>query len=260
MSKTKTLDRLSGYSFFLGTLAAKMQYLPKTVLSPILNLAALGLYLSGYTLWFIASRFYPEHFPKYTEWYGFAPTKEQSSYAAAVGISAVLISIAALALPVLIVPATWLFFASNLFWVISEYHKLNNPAPDEDFSQSYQESYLSYAITMSTMNLVGALTATLILIFPPLALPLLVASSLISVGLTITAIGYWLEFNYGEHEKTPVIETSHDKISQNLRPSLQVTDKPSLEPYHGKGLFQKTPSEEEGIELVAIPQDKCATF
>ena len=205
--------------------------------TPFLNLTSLLLYLAGYTLWYVSSHLYPDHQPEYTEWYGFAQFKEQNTYAASLGILAALVSMAAIALPVLALPAAWLFFSGNAIWTIGEYHKLKNPLKDEHYSETYQRSYLSYALAMTTIGLIGALAATLIFIFPTISIPALALSGVLSLGLGLVALDFFLDFKFGDHKKTPGIKTSYDKMTNELGASLQLEDTPSPAPHQGKELF-----------------------
>ncbi len=257
-NKRKILDKVSSYSFLLGLVASKIQYLPITLATPFLNLISLCLYLSGYSLWFVASHFYPDHYPKFTEWYGFAQFKEQNSYAAFLGIAAALVSIAAIALPILAIPAVWMFFASNVLWTVGEYHKLKNPPPDENYSESYQKSYLSYALAMTAMGLVGALAATAIFFFPLLTIPALAISGLMSIALGVVAVEYWLDYTFGDHKKTPVSAASYNKMTNGLGPSIELEEIASPAPYHNQKLLEKTkPSHEHEIESTEIDSPTC---
>lgn len=199
----RAIDKLSGYTFFLGLITSKVQYFPPTVITPFANILTLALYLLGYSLWFISSHFYPEQKRSYREWYGFAKFKEQHIYAAAIGISAAVISVTALALPALLIPAGWLFFISNTIWTISEYHKFKNPPrADPKYSRSHQTAYFSYAVTLTTMSFAAALAATLIFAFPPIGLTVLTVSAVVATGLTLLAAQYWLSSLFGNHKKS----------------------------------------------------------
>lgn len=257
----KTLDKISSLSFFFSLIASKIQYIPiVTIATPILNLLALSLTFLGYSLWFVASHFYPDHYPKYTEWYGFAPFKEQNTYAAFLGIGAALLSIIAITLPALAIPAAWLFFSSNIIWAIGEYHKLKNPPADESYSKSYQKSYLSYAIAMTSVGLTSAIAATIIFLFPIHTIPVLAVSSLMSIALSIVAAEHWFDYSFGTHKKTPVSEVSHDKMAHGLGPAIENSESPSPAPYHSPRLLEKakpSPSMEIEIELRERESPTC---
>jgi NhaP-type Na+/H+ or K+/H+ antiporter len=253
VSKTKILDKLSSYAFALGLVASKIQYIPINIATPFLNLTSLTLYLLGYFLWFLSSHFYPDHHPEYTEWYGFAQFKEQNIYAASLGILAALLSIAAIALPVLVIPAAWMFVCCNSIWTISEFHKLKNPLKAENYSESYQESYFSYALTMTMMGIIGALSTTLILLFPPITITILALSGIISVGLGIVAVEYWLDFTFGDHKKTQSMETSYNKMTNKFGTSLQFEETPSQAPHQGKDLFESSKDEKALETCFALP-------
>lgn len=252
VSKIKALDKITSYSFLSGLVASKIQYLPATILTPFLNIISISLYLLGYSLWFITSHFYPDHTPKHEEWYGFAAFKQQNTYAASLGIIAIITSIVALTLPVFALAAAWLFFASNAIWSIGEYHKLKSPPEDNDYSHTHQQSYFSYALSMTGVSLVGGLATTLMFCCPLFYFPILVVSSLISVALVTTAIGFWFDFTFNEHKKTPATKNSYLAMANCLGSSLKLEESPSPEPYQGKDLLQTTRISKKEIEMTAI--------
>lgn len=247
----KIIDKLSSISFFLSLVTSKIQYIPVVnIATPFLNLLTLCFVLTGYSLWYAASHFYPDHNPKFSEWYGFTTFKHQNTLAASVGVIAAILSIIALTLPSLAVPATWLFFSSNIIWAVGQYHKLQNPPANETYSRSYQKSYLSYAIAMTSSGLVSALAATAILFFPIYTIPVIAVSSLINLALSFIAAEYWLNYTFEKHPKTPV--PSYDKMTNRLGPTVKYEDPPSHEPYHSAKLLARvpsTPSETPEIEL-----------
>lgn len=69
----------------------------------------------GYATWFLVSHFYPNQMPKKNEWFGFAQIKEQYLFASTLGFIATCFSIAALFVPVLFIPTSWLFLEEILF-------------------------------------------------------------------------------------------------------------------------------------------------
>jgi hypothetical protein len=107
---------------------------------------------------------------------------------------------------------------------------------------------------MSSVSIVGALATTLMFLFPPLYLPVLVVSGLVSVALVATAIGYWFDYTFNEHKKTPVTKPSYEAISSGLGPSLKLEEtlEKDPEPYHGKGLLTPAPIYQEEIELTTL--------
>lgn len=246
---TKILDKISSISFFLSMLASKLQFIPTNVVAPIFTLLSVSLNFLGYGLWFVSSHFYPEHKPKYSEWYGFAAFKEQNKYAAFVGMGGVLLSLAAIALPVLAIPAAWMFFISNAFWAMGEYHKYKSPLQNEQYSKSYLKSCFSFAAAMTLMGLIAALTTTLIFVAPALVVPIFVVSAILSAGIGLVALRSWLDFTFGDHKKLPPKEMSYNKMANELGSSLQLEENPTHQPYHGPGLFASNQDSEKEIEL-----------
>lgn len=215
----------------------------------------------GYGVWFISSHFHPEHTYNEEEWYGFAQFKEQHLFAAILGLIATVLSIAGFFAPVLLLPAAWLFVASNLMWATSEYHKLNNPHPkDENYSHSYQEAYSSYATTLAAISVATALSATLIFLFPPLTIPILVVSAITIAGLSILVAEIWLNYTCDNHPPTPVPSTSHDQMVKSLGPKNELEEINSPRPYHGKGpLHAHEEPKTYQLELDDVPLSKQQT-
>lgn len=241
MSTTSKLGKVSSFFFFSGFVFGKIQNLPIPVVSAAFNIISLLFYMMGYGVWFIASHFYPNHTQKEEEWYGFAQFKEQYLFAATLGLIATALSIAGFFVPVLLIPAAWMFVASNFMWTSGEYHKLNNPPPyDEKYSHTYQKAYVSYAVTMTAMSFVAALSATIIFLFPPAAIPVLILSGIIAVGLSAFAIENWLDYTFGDHKPTPVIQTSHNQMNHSLGPRVSNEEICSPAPYHGDDLLKSS--------------------
>lgn len=253
MSNATRLTKASSVFFFFGFTASKIRYVPIVIASALLSLISLGLYLIGYLLWFIGSHIQTDHSKHDHKWYGFAQFKEQYRLAALLGLVATAFSAIALFAPVLIIPAVWLFLGSNIFWAIGEYHKLNHPPQnDPDYSQGHQLAYLSYAITMSVITLLAATSTTLILLFPPLIAPIMIVSTVLSIGLGTLVVEYWLSFTFGNHPPTPVIQ-SDDQMAKSLVSEIGPDAPHSSPPFHGADLFAK--QELNTVELKRIPNE-----
>lgn len=207
----------------------------------------------GYGVWFIGSHFHPEHTYNEEEWYGFAQFKEQHLFAATLGLIATVLSIAGIFVPVLLIPAAWMFLGSSCMWATSEYHKLNNPHPqEEDYSHTYQKAYFKYALTLAGMSLVTAVCTTLIFLFPPLTIPILIGSGIVIAGLSVVAAEMWLNYTFGNHKPTPVPSTSHQQMIERLGPKQELEETNSPAPYHGESLLHTDqPTSDTQLELDA---------
>lgn len=258
----QTLNKLSSLSFFLSFLAAKIQYIPVVNMgAAFLNLFSFSFNLLAYSLWYVASYFYPEQYPRNKDWYSFASFKEQQSYAALLGIAAAILSIAALSNPILAIPAAWIFFTSSLYWVVSEYHKFNNPPPDKEYSESKQTSNLSYAVIVTTLSFVNAATSTLVLYFPLLVIPILAISGLINIGLSLVALEYFLDVNFSEHKKIPISDTSYHSMSNGLGSTMKPEHKNSIDlmPHQGPNqLFKACSPKANDPELTPVESTSYA--
>jgi hypothetical protein len=242
MSKASYLGRTSSFFFFLGFMLSKLQYLPFSAFSATFRMISLGFYLGAYATWFLASFFQDGHFKKENRWYGFAKIKEQHLLASLLGFVATVLSLAAIFTPILFIPAAWIFLAGNVIWTISEYHKLKNPPhSNEDFSYMRQRAYVMYSMTTTTIGLVTAVAASLMLVFPLASVPITVFSLFICVGLGFYAFEKWLDSSLGDHE--PIIKRgSFNVMTNELGPSCSNDKKNSPEPKpdHQKGLFHSS--------------------
>lgn len=251
MSVAARLGKASGFLFISGFIVGKLQYLPLALFSSILNIVSLILYGLGYSLWFISSHFQPNHKIKKEEWYGFDEFKKQYLYAASIGIIASITGIAAVFFPVLFIPASWLFFFSNLVWSTGEYHKFKSPPEtDENYSSSYQRAYLSFSVSMTALSLFAAAGTTISILFPPAAVGVLLTTIIISLGLGVLAGEYWLDFNFGDHKKDAANKSSYKQINNALRAEPKPETEYELVPEHSNSLFVKKQTEiEKKLEI-----------
>lgn len=237
MNNARKLDKASGIFFFSGFMLSKLQYVPFPIAAGFFRFFSLGLYFGGYVLWFAASLLQPEHKKDYNQWYGFAKIKEQFAVSSLVGLTATVLSIVAVFIPIIFPPAAWLFLIGNIIWTIGEYHKLKNP-PLEDltYSHTQQKAYLSYALTTTVISLITAIAATLIVVFPLASVPITVFSLLLCVGLGALAFEYWLNSNFGDH-KPGTTAQSYFEMADMLDNEPRPEPAPECAPYHGNGLF-----------------------
>lgn len=229
------LEKISNAFFLSGFFISKAQHIPIPIVSSIINLISLVMYFLGYLLWYLGSFIFPNRQRSEDQWYGFAQFREQYKLAAIIGLIATALSIVAIMIPIFILPASWLFLISNAIWTVSEYHKLKNPALYEpNVSVSQQDAYVSYAITMSVISLLTALSTSLILLFPALALPIFFGATLIGVGMGVLAFEFWLKHL---EQDTPNIDQGYEAMSSLNLNNLPL-DTSSLKPHHTKSLFQ----------------------
>ncbi|KTD73170.1 hypothetical protein [Legionella tucsonensis] len=231
MTIAKKLDKASGIFFFTGFLLSKLQYIPFPLASAIFRFVSLGIYSLAYLSWLTASLLHRDHPVNYRKWYGFAQVKEQFLLSSFVGFTATVLSVAAVFIPVLFPPAAWLFLIGNAIWAIGEYHKFKNPPTDDaNYSSTRQKNYVSYAVTSTSISLVAAIAATLIFVFPPMAIPITIFSLIICAGLGALAFEFWLNCTFGNHKPDQIPE-SYTEIGDSL--GLSVTQEPSNSPEPG---------------------------
>lgn len=237
MTVAQKLDKASGILFFAGFLLSKLQYLPFPIVSAVFRFVSLGIYLLAYLSWLTASILHPDHKEHYLKWYGFAQIKEQFFYSSFIGLGATILSVAAVFIPALFPPAAWLFFLGNLVWTVGEYHKLRNPL-DKNASYSKQSAYCGYATTSSAISFVTAISATLIFIFPPMAIPITIFSLIVCVGLGALAFEFWLNSSFGDHKPaTGPGPGSYVQMGDTLGPSPSPEHADTPEPGCWSGLF-----------------------
>lgn len=245
------LNRINSTFFFLGFLFNKLQWLSLGYFSFISQLTSLSLYFSGYIVWIITCELYPNHPPLKENWYGFNQFRKQNQFAAILGAGAILFSFAAIVSSLFFIPALFLFAASNIFWCISEYHKLKNPLPfDETYSTSRQQSHFKYTCLMTSLSIFTALAMPFTILFPPFSL--LIVSCIIVVGMAIslTAINCWLDCNLKDHPPDKLKTQSYTQISQQLgftnanTPSLTQEKNPGITSFKPLFTVTKISSEE----------------
>lgn len=246
VNQKKQLNNAASYLFFSAFVTSKLRQLPFALLSPILNALSITFNLLGYLVWCLATFMHPEQKPHQYEWYGFAQFKEQHRMAAVLGILGSVLSFVAIAYPVFLIPAVWLFLGSNIFWTISEYHKYKNPAiQDPDYSHKKQKNFLYYAGTMTAIGFVTALATTLSICFPITSLFVLIASGLICTGLGVLSFEYWLKCAMITNENNGTSE-SYRQMSSPLSLAHQIENQNQFDSdfQYAKLFTQPSPNDE----------------
>ncbi|ARB91083.1 hypothetical protein [Legionella longbeachae] len=251
MTVAQKLEKTSGIFFFLGFLLSKLQYLPFPLVSTIFKFLSLGIYSLAYGSWSIACLLHPDHKEHHQKWYGFAQIKEQFFFSSFLGLIATGLSIAAVFVPVLFPAAAWLFLVGNVLWTIGEYHKLKNPPQDnEDFSYTQQKNYLYYAITSCVISLVSAVSATLVVAFPPFLIPITIFSLLLYTGLGSLAFEYWLHSKSSDNPLS--IKGSYYQMNDSLGPPISPKKSNAPGPGLTNSIFKRPEDEISEIELTTI--------
>jgi hypothetical protein len=213
----KRLDKASGLLLLLAFVLSKLRYIPFSLFSAITYAASLVLLLAGYLLWLLACQLYPDHPRLKGQWYAFSQFKVQNTVAALIGSLAILGCFVAFVFPIVIVPACWLFVVSNLLWGISQFHKMRNPpAYEVDYSSSRQKSYLYYIAIMVSLSILNAVSATLLVIFPPLTVPIVVVTFVFSFLISLAAFHRWLDFNFYDHKPDRIKHHSYLSMTAKL--------------------------------------------
>ncbi|MCX7115839.1 MAG: hypothetical protein NTW08_08050 [Gammaproteobacteria bacterium] len=174
------LDYISGILFFIGIIFAKAQYLaPVPILGLISNSIGLILYLVGYFLWFIAAQISPDKRKNTEHWTGFASLRQQFTVASVIGLAATILGLAAIFMPILIVPTCWLFTVSNVWWFFGEYQKTKTP-PElknvSDYSPNRQQAYFKYVAIVLVLSVLTSALTTIAFFVPAFFLIFLILS------------------------------------------------------------------------------------
>lgn len=231
------LSKVSGFFFTAGFILANIKYIIPLFVIPITQFLSLISNAIAYALNLLGSYFRPEYQAQ-EKWYGFDSFKNQFSYAALLGFYGAIINIGALYVPILIIPAAWLFFTGNLMTSISEFHKLKTPFfTEENYSSLRQNKQVSHALILAATALVAALSTTLIFIFPMATAFILGGSTLLTLGLGALNVRYWLEINWSHFENTQSLIESYDHITQELGSDVPRTVEEPLPHYQGFSLF-----------------------
>lgn len=248
----KNLDKASSTFFFFGFAISQLRFAP-FVISAFAKISSLFFYLIAYVLWLAASHLYPDHPRLRREWYGFAQFKNQHRIAAALGTLAVICSIITFVFPIIAVPASWLFVISNVFWLISEYHKKQNPPDEEDYSSERQHIYLIYASLITSMAIITAVATTIIAFYPIATIATILLASLFSICLGTVAFKYWAEYTFFDYQMDSVNASYKLFLSNELgqnsenQPGLQRIElnnypSPISTPEHSKKHRQPEPT------------------
>ena len=201
MDHAKRIDKASSVFFFVGFVIAQLRHTPVWLLTAFANISSLFLYFIAYMLWLIACQLYPDHPGLKEHWYGFAQFKNQHRAAAILGTIGIICSVLAFFFPVAVLPACWFFALSSCVWLISEYHKKQNPlAYEDDYSTEQHHVYLRYGVVVTTMALITALATTILIFFPIVALPTLTITTILGICLGSFALHDWVDFTFTDYK------------------------------------------------------------
>lgn len=215
MINAEKLDTASSAFFFCGFLISQLQRSPIPLMAALANIAAISLYSIAYGLWLIACHVYPDYPRKRENWYGFIEVKNQQKIAAVIGIIAIPFSILGIFFPLMLIAASWLFFASNLIWCISEYHKQQYQfRNDPSYSAILQSTYTQYTVLTAIISLLPAAAATIALFFPPAALLSFFFSAALGTCLSSIALYCWLDHKFNGNPTE--IAGSYNTLANNF--------------------------------------------
>ncbi|WP_419418498.1 hypothetical protein ACNVED_07995 [Legionella sp. D16C41] len=216
MSYGKHLNKFSSLFFFMGFVAAKMQFFSFYLFSVAANIFSLTCYLIGYLFWLVASFLNQNTVEHDNSWYGLTSFTTQHKYAAALGIAATVCFFIAINTPFVAIPAVWLFAASNIFWCIAEFNKWKHPPEDKEYSSNRQTNYLQYSLLSTATSLVTALAVTFSMIFPLSGFAILTGASIISLIISIQTLNAWASVNLANDKPDYVLAESYLQMFKNL--------------------------------------------
>ena len=229
----KYLDYISGIIFFVAFLVAKMQHIPHPLISSVSKFVGLCGYLLGYFSWYLSTLFYPKQARVENTWFGFAEFKDQFQATSLIGLVA---TVLCLVFPVLILPATCLFAISNILWLIGEHHKNNTPnIPGRNLSSAAKSHYFIYVTLITAVSVMIAIGMTIAFFCPVIAPPILMATTIMSIGLSLVAMLFLLRSNCASKpaEETRVIPGESDrKIEDENQAVLSLSAQNQVENQH----------------------------
>lgn len=245
-----TLADIRDYAFQANLALSNLMRIP--VLDPILRAPVAILWIVGYTSWYIGSltdETIDSQKVKNDAWYSFAKFKEQYEISALIGIIA---AILLLTIPALVVPISWLFFLSNVFWSIATHHENNvhRINDDKNFSPDVETAYSDLTVAITLLSLNAALWVTLLLIFPlaaPILVPIFTAIS-ITLSLITVALGvnYLLEkYSWKKFKEEDQEELKLKELVENNSDCTSTVSMTLNRPYSHQSLFSKEEEEEE---------------
>lgn len=210
----------------------------------------------GHSLEYLGSRYEPEHIPNDEEWFGFLDFKKQYGVAAWIGTVASVLGVGAAFFLPLILPATWLFLFGNCVKAVAEYHKyMNPPLEDAHYSPIRQKALLNFAIANCFLSVVTAVAITLLFVFHPYTLAILIGTTVVGLAVGSVAFKYWLE-SYSVPDE-PVLCNSYQTIEEALENTSHYEPKQELEnclddrPIAGSGMeFFPSASHTKTTEII----------
>ena len=215
------LNKISAFLFLTALIASRLRNIPVLFASSLFNLISLSAYLIGYISWYVSALLHTDHPRKKNHWFGFATFKEQYELAALLGTVATIMMVASIMIPLLVIPGAWLYALSNCMWSISEYHKKENPPPDDEtYSRERQTLFFRYTMLLATSSALTALAVSVSLLFPASAFILIPATTIAVAGLAIPSLYYWGKSTFGNF-LTPTSPDSYLRLSKELSPTDQ---------------------------------------
>lgn len=257
MIHASRIDKASAFFFATAFVLAKAQYFSLPLIAGILNLVSLILYLIGYILWALAATLFPLHKRKFPTLLGFTDFQQPYLHAAIFGFIATFYCFMAMSSPVLIIPATWIYFVSNMIWCLSEYHKLLYPPGwNQAYPDEKQRNQLIYTSLVSAITLLSAISITIAFCLPLLAPQILIASMTLGAILGAIALGFWLAYYISEPPKKRL---SYHKILTSL--DLENHKVPGLEKViQLESVSERTPLKSEIVAEPPYSKEAVCTF
>lgn len=250
MTTEELYSKLSGYSFSLSFLISKLKLLPFPLVSLAFNFIGQILGFAGYAFWYLALLLRPENEKCIQKYDDYSEIVEQHQIASTIGLISSILGVIGIFFPVALIPAACGIFAANIFWVIGESNKLKTPPPEvPNFNLEKQKDHVIYTIAMTAISFVAAVTTTILICFPVIAVPTLVISTIMTLGAGLLAFEYWSRVHLRKDPEKPAIAAQ----SETATPEAETQ---YTEPYHGKPLFIEAvkSAPEEQLSYSADPQ------
>lgn len=194
---SKRINIASSVFAVAGFILSKAEYFfGVSFIRAFFTVASLVCFLIYYILWFAAATFFPN--VQTTKPLSiFDLLKEHRSVnikAAIVGVLGTILYFSSFALPVLTIPAVWLYFISSCLWFYGEYKELNKPSlAGEGPLWVKHKNYVIFSGLLTFSSLLSAISSTAIFWAPTLAAPpITITFAVIGALVGCGAIAFWL--------------------------------------------------------------------
>lgn len=241
MNKEKVHDNLSRFFFVAAFIANALYHITPVFIGRICKLAAIGCNYAGYLFWLASAQVSKDQERLKNKWYAFAKIKNQHRLTSLLGVLATTLALIGFFIPVMLIPAFWLFTLSNIIWAITTFHqKRNLPQDDPRYTPKGYDNYFNYVILSTAASVVAAIGTTLIFCFPAATLPILIIVMSISALITLPSLSYLVEsVNPDGFDLSHTFEPSYQMMNNHMPNRQTQRFMPTPDNRQTKSIFHK---------------------